>query len=352
MNNMLVPRHWEGLNTNASGEMQWLQLLPSNTWCSLWRTWFLPEDLPQGYDCYVISYHLEALDINWILRQCKQISAPIILLSDFNYYDFPVPENLHCFTYIYWHRQTELISQLFPNKTYKHLRFKASSVCNRITQSKLIAFTTLAEELGNDALQILGTWSEDKNVHITNNNLLDYISNIFWKKYFGKEIRIDNFDNSMNNQYFTGDPWTSIYQDCAIHFTNESYHYSSMDTEHGNFIHPGPFLTEKTLKCLVGATGFISVGQFDTYRSLSNLGFNFKYNFDLSFDQDPGNLTRLEKIVKLIISLKSMSVQEIFEATQESSLHNQDHILSGEFSKQADLANSLTKNLILQRFGS
>lgn len=353
MNNMLVPAPWQGPALQATGEMLWLANLPSNTWCSLWRNWRQTEDLPKGHNLYVISYHLEAVDLNWVLRQCNQINAPIILLSDSKYYDFPVPQNLHCFTYLYWHKQLEQIQQWFPNQSLKDLKYKASSVCHRVTQSKLIVFTTLAEELKSDALQILGAWFEDVNFHHkekTGNHLLDFISDIFWSKYAGKEIRIDNFDNSKNQQNITSDPWSPIYQQCALHFTNESFHYSLMENEIGKFTYPGPFLTEKTLKCLIGETGFIPVGQFETYRTLSDLGFEFNYDFDLSFDADPGNLTRLEKIVKLILALKPMSVEDIFMASRESSMRNRDHILSGKFSTVCEKVNFDVKNLILTQF--
>lgn len=350
---MLVPPPWHNVSSAVVGEMSWLNELPNNTWCSLWRNWSTQSDLPAGYDLYIVSYHLEAIDINWVLRQCQLTSAPIVLLSDNNYYDFPKPENLYCFTYIYLHRQAEKMCAWFPDSVVKNLQYKASSVCHRISQSKLLIFTALAEELNTDALQILSTWLEGSNVHHkqkTNNKLLDSISDIFWGEYFGREIRIDNFNNSMNQQRITGDPWTPIYQNCALHFTNESFHYSLMVNDDSEFIHPGPFLTEKTLKCLVGATGFIPVGQFETYSTLKKLGFEFDYQFDLSFDQDPGNLTRLQSIIAFIADLKTMSVGDIFTATRESSLYNQEHILSGKFAEICEKVNHITKNAILTQF--
>lgn len=352
MKTMLVPRLWQGLASEAHNEMYWLNELPEETYCSLWRTWE-QHDLPMGFNLYVVSYHLEAVNIEWILRQCARLNAPIILLSDSSYYDFPKPNNLHCFTYIYWHKQLEQLQQWFPTAVTKNLTHKASSVCHRVTQSKLLVFTALAEELGSNALQILGSWIENQNVHYkekTGNALLDLISNIFWSKYAGTEIRLDSFNQTMNQQNITSNPWTPIYQNCALHFTNESFHYSLMENDQGKFIYPGPFITEKTLKCLIGATGFIPVGQFDTYQALRDLGFAFNYQLDLSFDQDPGNLTRLESIVKLIISLKPMSIGDIFEATRESSLHNQDHVLSGKFSDVCEKVNHQTKNAILTQF--
>ena len=42
---------------------------------------------------------------------------------------------------------------------------------------------------------------------------------------------------------------------------------------------------------------------------------------------------RFESIVKLIDDLNKMSLDEIFEATKESSKYNQEYIFSGDFYK-------------------
>lgn len=353
MREMLVPDSWQGLNHNCVGEMKWLAELPTNTFCSLWRNWFQTEDLPIGHDLYVISYHLDAIDIEWVIRQCDRIQQPIILLSDAKYYDLRAPKNLYCFTYLYWHQQMAKMQRWFPEATDKNIIYKVSAVCHRITQSKLLIHTVLAEIYQDDALLILGDWIDGHSAvpEVTGNVLIDHTSSIFWSKYFGRIRRIDGFDNSKNYQKYTADPWTAIYQQTGLHCTNESFHYSLMETPGRQFIYPGPFLTEKTFKCLLGATGFISVGQFETYRTLQSLGFEFDYGIDLSFDSDPGNLSRMEKIIKLLLDLKKFSAQELFDLTRTSSLYNQDHILSGRFAEQCEKVNFVTRERIMDLFG-
>jgi hypothetical protein len=99
---------------------------------------------------------------------------------------------------------------------------------------------------------------------------------------------------------------------------------------------PGPYLTEKTFKCLLGGTAFVPVGQFDTYATLTQLGLQFDYGLDLSFDQDPGNLTRLEKMVVLIQQLGTMSAQDIYQTTLDSTQHNRDCVINGDFGRACD----------------
>lgn len=341
---MLVPLQWRGLPSACDhADLKWTRDLPDSVYLALWQRW--PEqDLPTGYDGYVVSFHLEAVDCDWVARQSQRLSAPIVLLHDGDTYDWPFDMNVTCLRYIYWHRQLEKmlawfgpVDRLLTTKTYL-----ASAYCNRITQSKLVIFTAMAEYLGQDAcLLTLSDWLRDKDVHFREPSGLDTIdglSDIFWDKYFGQVIAHDDFDPSKNYQSFTSNFHTPAYRDCAMHFTNESDHYSLM----GDHIRPGPFLTEKTLKCLAAGQTFVPVGQFDTYGTLEKLGFKFSYPFDRSWDQDPGNLTRLAAIVRLIKDLQHVTKQDIVEQSIESCRHNMDHIYSGDFAKICEKINLQT----------
>jgi len=348
MNKQLVPPILSGPSSNIAGDMSWLNQLPANTYYFLWGSSDRNFNLPLGHDCYVISYHSATLDIDWLKIQTKRILAPIILLSDFNYYNFLNVKNLHCYTYHSWHKQIELLRSQSLNKQPKNIKYKASAVCGRITQSKLISLTAVAEILGQkESLLILGNSLEEKDVHHrvkTNNVLVDQISDVFWNKYYGQIFKMDSSQNST-------DQWNPLYQECALHFTNERFSYSYIQTSTSQYTCPGPFLTEKTFKCLIGGTGFVPVGQFDVYRSLSLLGFKFDYDLDLGFDTDSGNITRLEKTIKLIQNLESLSAQEIYELTKHSSLYNQELIESGDLYTRCEQQNSKTAQLILGKFG-
>jgi hypothetical protein len=201
------------------------------------------------------------------------------------------------------------------------------------------------------SLIVLNSWLEEKNVHgwqMTGNAVLDTLTQIFRDQYVGQQIKIDNFDNQLdNNQFITGNPWQPLYQDCAVHFTNESFHYSNMYQDGQTYVWPGPFLTEKTLKCLLGGTAFVPVGQFETYKTLTNLGLKFEYGFDISWDLDSGNLSRAESIINLIDQLSRLDIDQLMQVTQNSSKYNQDWITSGNFFKQCQEKNSITIEKII-----
>lgn len=351
---MLVPMPALGTLDNCDFlTVEWLQELPKNTFYSLWLRW--PTfDLPVGYDRYVVSFHLEMVDVEWINRQASKISAPIILLSDLNYYRYPFASTVYPYTYYYWHFQTDKIKQWFPKKVEKNLKFKASAFCNRITQSKMLVFTALAEHLKDQALLKLDDWLEEKNVHFRNKTGLqdlDDLAELFWSKYYGKKYIIDDFVNSADNvQLITADPWSRAYRECLFNFTNESFHYSLMFNGDHEYILPGPFLCEKTFKCLIGYTPFIAVGQFETYTTLTKLGFKFDYGpLDLSWDHDAGNLSRLMSIVKTISNFQNYDLGELESFTRESTKHNTDHIWSNNFSQICQQLNSNVVDTILTK---
>ena len=333
--NMLVPMPVSGTREQIPCylEYEWIQSLPNK---SIYFALFQrdPAPLPQGYDYYLVSFHLETVDLDWLKNQ--QVNAPIIVLSDGNHYNCNIP-GVHFVSFVYWHRQLERIVDWFGIKRKSVPAYKFSAVCNRITQSKIWITTKLLES-ARDASQIkLATWLELKNVHewqLTGNTVLDDLTTTFIEKYQGQEITVDDFDNQQHNvQNITANPWQPLLQNSAVNFTNESFHYSRMKKDGKIYTWPGPFITEKTLKCLVGQTAFIPVGQFDTYHTLQKFGFQFDYGFDISWDLDPGNLTRAQRIVDLIDDLNERSAEELYSMTRDSSQFNQNYIIGGDFSK-------------------
>jgi hypothetical protein len=304
-----------------------------------------PHLLPPGYDYYVLSWHGEYIDHDWI--ESQNITVPVIILHDWNYYSpGRLPENFIHVRWMYWHRILDKMIGWFGTNYQKNITHKVSAFCNRITQSKMWITTAILETLDpQDRMVSLSDWLEEKNVHYwskTNNAILDELQDKFQQQYLGKLIKIDDFTNNKNFQLFTANPDQPAYQNCALHFTNESWHYSLMHNSNKQYIFSGPNFSEKTLKCLLGATAFIPVGQFDVYRTLTELGMQFDYGLDLSFDQDPGNLSRAEKIIGLIKDLKNYTAHELFDMTRASSLHNQQHIVSGDFFRICETKNQAT----------
>jgi hypothetical protein len=310
--------------------------------------------LPPGHKLYVISF-IEPFDVEWLTEQLKHIDAPVIILTDGEFYDYPLPKNVKTYTYHSWHKQINTLMEWWPNRQPRIITHKVSALCNRITQSKMVVFTALMEYLGeSDCIVKLSEWLEEKNVHYrepTGNQVLDDLAIIFYNTYLGRTYKVDEFNNDTENyQGMNSNPWNTFYLNSALHFTNASYHYSLMVNGTESYIRPGPHLDEKLFKCLVAGTPFIPVGQFRTYATLRNLGLEFNYGLDLSWDEDPGNLSRLVGIVNLIKSLANYTKEDLVEMTKESTAHNTDMIWSGEFQRRAQEQNACIREQILKDF--
>jgi hypothetical protein len=348
---MLVPRPCQGTKDNIPQfpGYEWIKQLPGKKiYFALFQQW-PNQDLPTGHDYYIVSFHLEVVDIAWLKRQ--KVTGPIIVLSDGQSYNFKIP-GVKFLPFYYWHYQLQQMQEWFGIKEKAMPAYKFSAVCNRISQSKLWVTTKLLETAQDSSLIVLNSWIEEKNVHdwqATGNVKLDQLTQLFRDRYLGQEIKIDDFNNTTHNfQSITGNPWQPLYQDCAVHFTNESFHYSGMVEDGQKYIWPGPFLTEKTLKCLLGGTAFIPVGQFETYKTLTDLGFKFHYDFDIAWDLDSGNITRAEKIVNLIDQLNQIDILTLVTKTQTSSKYNQNYIVSGKFYQACHDINVNTINKIFE----
>jgi hypothetical protein len=213
----------------------------------------------------------------------------------------------------------------------KNIQHKTSALVNRVSQSKAIVFAALMSILDktdcvvslNHKLRI------DHPVHawqLSGNEMCDCYTTMFKDCWLNKKISLPN-DNGIDHSYNN-----SAYQTAALNFTMESYHYSFMSNGTKTYVQPGPFVSEKTWKCLLSRTAFIPVGQVHTYRWFQQLGLKFDYGeLDLGFDDDAGNLTRLEKIVELIKSLRHWSAQDLYEMTLDSTLHNHELVTSTRF---------------------
>src|SRR6056300_1492379 len=112
MTNMLHPDPWQGIATECRiKDMEWIQNLGKNTWCDLWLQWPHQKQLqlPKDFNLYVVSFHLEAVDLKWLWQQSQHILSPIIVLTDGACYDCPLPKNVQIEKFYWWHQQIECI---------------------------------------------------------------------------------------------------------------------------------------------------------------------------------------------------------------------------------------------------
>ena len=301
------------------------------------KCWPMPPD--PGYDQYILSG--DAGLPGWGEHVADLYDRPVFVIALPEVYQPSSHDLVHYIPNIYYHKQITILKS-FIVPVDKQIIYKASALTSRISQSKVIVFSALKKFLDQDS--VLGLHDRVEvdqlaNVHYwtpTNNAQLDDLTSYFRQHWLGRQLSIAN-DNR--------DPLSAqnpVYTQSALNFTQESFHHSLMfqAEKNTNLIYSGPFLTEKTFKCLLSQTAFVAVGQFRTYEWLKSAGLKFDYGLDLSFDTDPGNISRLQKVVDLVQSLDNHSAQDLFEMSRSSSLHNYDVLCNGEFELFCEAANA------------
>jgi len=307
-----------------------------------WHT--MDRDLPKGYEFYLIK--VEGPNTEWIEKQSQLVEGKLIVMclpSDYNLY--ANHKNIIFLPCVEWHYQFQSMIATFDSTVRKNIQRKVSVLTNRVNYNKLIALSAVLKNLPADEIfYSLHDWVESKNVHNwgdTCSPLVNQYKNLFVENFNQWRYKPDGTSDlsevdTYNFHYFA-------FQNCAINITNESWNFSLRH----NQVLPGPFITEKTLKCLLGETAFLANGQFDTYRTLEQFGFKFDYGIDLSYDSQVGDITRLEGLINVIESLKHIDTTDLFLETRESCLHNKQWILSGEFYKKAEEFNTASLNRLL-----
>ena len=316
-----------------------------NTYLFLHAPWHwdggFPPSPPDGYDCYIT--HGDSYMFGLPEHMAKTVKGKIIHLTGMIIPDSFDTEQIKYVPYNNAHTRIARIPQ-FKNFV-KDIKYKASSLTNRVSQSKAITHAALQYYLGDDCVSALHhNLFRKKDIHDwapTGNQTCDKFSKIFHDEWNEKRLELpedDGVEGSYNN---------TAYRQAALNFTQESYHYSFTMQDGRSFCQPGPFTTEKTWKPIVSGTAFIPVGQCYVYRWLKSLGLKFDYGpLDLSFDEDQGNLTRLEKIVKLIESLKQWSAGDLYEMTRASTEYNQEYVNSTEFWNLCEQSNESVNALL------
>jgi len=294
-----------------------------------------PDAPPPGYEYYIS--HGDSLMFGWPEHVIDHVDGNIIHLSGAIMPDSFDTDRIRYVPYNSAHRR---IQGMVRQEIVKNIQHKASALVNRVSQSKAVIFAALKNILDetDHVLALNHKANLDKHVHgwqLSGNAVCDRYTTMFMDCWLNKKISLpndDGIDHSYNN---------SAYQTSALNFTMESYFYSFMDNGTRSYVEPGPFVTEKTWKCLLSRTAFVPVGQMHTYKWFRQLGLKFDYGeLDLDFDNEEGNLTRLEKIVELIESLRRWSAQDLYAMTLDSTLHNHDLVTSQKFWDTCEQSNA------------
>lgn len=352
----IIPSEVRGaINTVLGSDSEWQYWYPwlanlknTNTFVHLsagWTNKHWPQDPDPGFDHYVLSG--DSGMEGWAEHVADLYDRTVCVIDLPEVYQNSVNPLVQYVPNTYYHRQISRLMEFTDDPMQKNIVYKASALTSRITQSKVIIFSALQKYLGSDCVFSLGNRFESSNVHhwqLTGDQDLDSLTTYFRDNWLSCTLKLPDDDSnylSVKN---------SAYSESALNFTQESFHYSLMydETKNNKRILSGPFLTEKTFKCLLSQTAFVPVGQFRSYQWLESMGMKFDYGLDLSFDDDPGNISRLNKLVKLIKDLEKYTAKDLFEMAEVSTLHNYFNITSKEFFDRCEKSNQSSMVLLYE----
>jgi hypothetical protein len=313
------------------------------------------QKIPDDYDRYVFSFHVEPWDHQWIKDFCESHSdQEVVVISEYplndQYYALP---NLQVLVYHCW---AWLIPKVLE---YDRNHYKISSTRSRHLSSltnKPSFFKSLTtgyiygHQLKNRAIM---SWNINKRQDICSSMKYldisyDYPSEIKELIEFYHEnlkhlsIPLDDFDDTRFSNYFSEIP---AFTQCLVNVSNETYQ-TTVQTDH---VMTGPFLTEKTWKPLLAGCALIPQGMPNTYSYLEKFGFIFDYPWDKEFDQQIPDFTRYLGVLQTIDLVLKSDFYSLAYSVEHSNRYNFEHIRSKDFIdrvksiNQTSLENFLSK---------
>jgi hypothetical protein len=224
-------------------------------------------------------------------------------------------------------------------------KYKISSLSNRVNEYK---FFVTAKLLNKSNVYL--TW----NARYDQNMSYDYIfSEAGWPNRDSLLMHAEKLKFPFNQENFLNDPGESFligsthpaYIESCVNLVNETKD-DSWAQDFG--VLPGPYLTEKTWKPLILGNALLFSGQHNIKTVLKQVGFNFEYPWQDNYSHLPGDLERLDLLLDLIDNILCMPINKIQTDIQDSVLHNQNLIQSGNIQKWIDEKNQLGMQLLYQ----
>jgi hypothetical protein len=337
-NEKLELDNWDNADHYTKLMYYWLPDIRSKTgktYCLLNTAWPSIDEIlntPQGYDTYILSFPFEYVDFDWVRNFCQRMSdSQVLLIYPWNSCIYQI-ENLTIICHTGWPLLLKWYQDEvgFSNVNFEKKSKKLSSLSYRLDQFRAYVSAYIHQHWSSD--DYIMSWHarlcKNEDLHLLNytkNNKVDEIIDYIKNYFINVQIKPDGtFVNTpLTNLNYNWSPYT----DCLINCSNESVGRS----DGGSYILPGPYLTEKTFKCLLSQTALLPVGQYNTYGYLESVGFKFDYPWDKSFDIIPQDINRVEKFFATLDQVQIISIDDLKSSIRSSCKHNKEYIVSGDF---------------------
>jgi len=345
--------NWHDLDIHTKKMFDWLPALKSKlgkTYCYfnlVWPDQSLISQCPVDYETYVINFQFEYPDFDWIRDFCFRVyPSKVLLIIPYNTCKYQC-ENLVQLEYQGWPMVLDWYQKEYewPDVSFDSKTKKISSLCYRISQFRTYVCAYLYQTWNQQdyVMSWQGQLGKQEDLYLLNhtgNTKVDGVIDFIKDSFLDLKIIIEQhaaFDNNpLANLNYTWSPYT----DCLINASNESFHNSYQSINGNDYILPGPYLSEKTMKCLLSRTALLPAGQYKTYEYLQSLGFQFDYPWDKGFDNISEDISRFEKFFDTLDQINQLDFDYIKQKIRNSCDHNREHIISGNFSSFASAKNA------------
>lgn len=281
-----------------------------------------------------------------------------IVLGDMWLYDFPTPHNLEFVEYRFAYCEMAQFLELFrdavtpvKNKKYK---YKFSSLSHRVRQFRAVMTAKLLTMAKHESLI---SWHNENNstsgIHeylIESVKNMAYFKDLDWS-FLHTTITPDEWNGTKNDlPHFILDPRYPAYNEAFINITNETFWFGWHAIDDKKYITPGPYLSEKTWKCVGSGTMFINTGQPFTYKFLKEVyGIPLNFDIGLDFDNIPGDIDRLKALCDLIDDIQSRNLEDLIESNIDACDEMQQWILQPGLVESFEQFNQQQNQLILNK---
>lgn len=325
----------------------------TNAFFALNLTETVPEKIiNHNFNKVVISYHSEHIHYQTLYDIfIENKDKKFLLITDFSSFSIPDDEAKSSFwpdnvMHIHWLSWGEQLSEAMkisgiadkPRVPSK----KVSSLSNRHEYHKAAITAFLLKKFHKkDMLVSWHKWkATDKIFYLEedyeiNEEVRQYI---FDKSFLDiDKILIDDFNNTINSPRLNVNWSHPAFLDCAVNITNESTFQTLGQVGNGiSMVIPGPYITDKTIKPLLGGTAFLHVGQPFLLTKLNELGISTDFGFPNNYDHEPFEDERILKIYDSINFIMNTPLEKLYQKSYDAIVNNLNCIKSGLFYKNCE----------------
>lgn len=293
-----------------------------------WQLDFI-NDVLQKYDNLILmdnsvpveghQYHPRYKPFPFMI--CRMLSLPSNIMMIYPHLNYNrISQKFNC---LLWHWRIE------KHICLSYIKKKKLDINNIVTFKKptpeLIAQNNVMERIE----AFYKGWGSDHeenkhNMKVFSEKLVSNIENMELKE----DIKLEPYYPHINSSFRALPRY--VYESTAFSFVCESFCGSSWDYDENQktfYKDSQAFITEKTLFPLMNGHPWITFGEHDFYKAMESYGFRVHDElFDLSFDNDPNTLNRIDKITDIIKEIDtefvSNNLKHANSETRKKIVHN------------------------------